>query len=83
MNDERIHLIALGSSHSMRRNNSGATHYANVQGIQKHRSVGVYFNAAGEVIACTIYDGKDAQVLLSKLHSEIARRGLFIPGGVQ
>jgi hypothetical protein len=67
----------------MRRNNSGAMYYANVNGIHKHRSVGVYFDAAGSVVACTIHDGKDAQALLSKLHSEIARRGLFIPGGVQ
>ena len=75
MNDEPIRLTPLGSLHSMCRH-SDATHYANVQGVHKRGSIGVYFNAAGDVVGCTIYKGKDEQTLLWKLHSEIVRRGI-------
>ena len=75
MNDEPIRLTPLGSLHSMCRH-SNATHYANVQGVHKRGSIGVYFDAAGAVVGSTIYKGKDEQALLSKLHSEVARRGV-------
>jgi hypothetical protein len=72
--DQPIAVRLMGGTHSMRGN-----YYANVLGVHPRASVGVYFNAAGEVIACTIYDGKDAQALLSKLHAEVARRGIEFP----
>jgi hypothetical protein len=75
MHNEPIRLFPLGAAHSMRRH-AEATHYANVQGVHKRMSIGVYFDSRGAVVSCTLYDGKDAQALLSKLHSEIARRGL-------
>lgn len=78
MNDERIHLTALGSGHSMFR--SGARYYANVQGVHPRQSIGVYFDETGSVVvAFSIYDGKKAQEMISKLHSEIARRGVALP----
>lgn len=53
------------------------TFYANVNGITKG-SIGCYFDKDGNLVANSLYRGKDYEKFLVKLNAEILRRGVVI-----